>query len=753
MQVRFASRVQAWSCVCLLVWTTGAFAQDDAAPPGPPPGDPLFVKPTTVPENFDAALLMVKLARLDLAKYYLEQTLALEPSDEDMMALRTAHGTGTFLELTRLKELNPPATTLLDRLTAAVQNQISQPGYADGLIAKLGGSARERAEALTELRHMGPYAVPPILKHLDGDLGVGRDTLAVTLTRLGTEAIPPLIGALASPNEEVRAVAADVLGKVGSESNMLWLWYPAFAEGQPAGTRGAARIALARLRYGDGQAVNRLSSDGAVKSMLAAATQHLDGSYQWPQLYEEMTEIPVWTWSVEAGTVVEHPVPRAQASLFLAERLAREATLLAPDSGQPPVVLLTALLMRAVEQNGWKTPLPAGPDSALDLAVRCGPDVCERVLQYALDHKLIGAQLAVLEALALNGSPHLLLAKQGHSAVTDALDAPEARVQFAAATTILRWEPTQPFRNSRRVVEILARALNTEAMASSVVMDPNVSRAQQTASLFTELGFPATLASTGMDGFKLAAEQGNITLAVLHPNVIRWELSQTVANLRADARTANIPVVIYGPKGIRDRYVDFASHYHNVLFLDEGTDAAQLSRTLQPFLVQLSPPTMTPDQRLNQMREASAWLRRIAVRNIANVFDLEPAEPALTNAIFNPDVAEDALITLGAIGRPNVQNELFNVANSTTISSPLRQLAAYQLAFHIQRFGLLLMPKVAETIPGIWQNETDPQVRIALASVIGTLKPTLAAARQEILSQPASPAPVTSGPESAPEIQ
>ncbi|WP_437194099.1 HEAT repeat domain-containing protein [Planctomicrobium sp. SH527] len=741
MRRSLLSRVPMWAAVCAMFLSTQVYAQPEAPESGRPVDDPLVVKPKTIPENFDAALLMVKLVRLDLAKYYLQQTLELSPSDSDLMALRSAHGTGTFLELSRLEELNPPATQLLNLIQDAVKRQVEEPGYAEGLIKKLNGSSRERSEALSELQHLGSYAVPPILKSLVGDSLVGRDTLSVTLTRLGTDAVAPLIGALNSPNQEVRTVALEVLGRVGSESDAVWLWYPAFAEGQNPSVQASARDALARIKYQDVKKVERIALDGAPARLLQIANEHLTGTYVWPSIYEDQAQIPVWNWSEQAGTVVEFRVPREKASLFFAERLAREAASLAPESEQAPVVQLAALLIRAVEANQWNSPLPIGKGEALDLAVRCGPDVCQRVLGYALDQKLSAAAVGSLEALALNGSPSLLERRNGRSAVIEALDSSDQRVQFAAATTIMHWEPTRPFSGSQRVIEILARAINAESRTASVVMDPNTSRAQQTASLFSELGFTASLVSTGREGFQVASERGDIALAVLHPNVIRWELTQTIANLRADSRTADIPVVIYGPRSIRDRFNDFASQFQKVVFIEEGNSSMDLSRELAPFLVNLNPPAFTQEQRKQQMLTAAAWLRRTAVRDVPGVFDLLPAETALVKSIYDPEIGADAIVALGAIGRVSVQNELLNVAVSATTAVENRRLAASQLAFHIQRYGLLLTPMVTKTIPAALNRETDPQVRLALASVIGSLQPSPAAVRKELLTQPASLSP------------
>jgi HEAT repeat protein len=726
----------------MLFAVSSACAQDEVPQQGPPANNPIVVKPTTVAGNFDAALLTLKLARTDLAKYYLEQLLALNPTDEDLLELRKQHGTGTFLELAGVEGLNPPATELLDRLNEVIRRQVSEPGYADKLIRQLSGSAREQSQALRELQHLGPQAVPPILMHLNGDLGTGAEILLTTLTRLGPETVPPLLGALQSPDPTVRATAADVIGRIGSPADILWLWFPAFGPGQPDGVQLAARTAIARLRYGNDAPISRISSDGAPRTLLTAATELLTGRYPWPELFKDLDQIPVWIWSADAGTVIEQPVSRPLAGIYFAEILARQASLLAPSSEQAPVILLAALFMRDREQAEWKTGLPTGPGTVLDAAVACGPETCVRVLQYGLDQKLVAVSLGALEALALNGSPDLLHKGPGRSPVLDALDAPNSRVEFSAATTILHWEPTKSFTGSRRVVEILARAINSEPSAATVVIDPNQSRAGTTAGLFSELGFRPYLARTGQDGFLIAARTGNIELAVLHPNVIRWNLSQTLANLRADARTANLPVVIYGPASIRDEMQRYSAEFQHVVYIDEATSARQVQPSLQRVLAMQSPPTLTAEQRTQQISEAAFWLRRIAIRNLPEVFDLVPAQAALMGATRNPAIAEDALIALGVIGRAEVQRELANLAVSPAIDSKIRQLAATQLAFHIQQFGELLNKMELQAIQAAWQAEADPNLHLALSGVLGTLKPTVTAARKEILALPGSSGPV-----------
>ncbi|WP_437201139.1 hypothetical protein [Planctomicrobium sp. SH664] len=730
-------------CAMLVAASSPALAQTETAVPAKPPAEsPLVIQPTTVDGYFDATLLMVKLARPELARYYLEQLLNQNPAESDLLALRDKYGTGTFVELTGVEALQPLADQLVDKLTQAVRNLGNQPGYVQNILPRLNGSTRERAEALTELRHLGPYAVPAILTELQSDRGVSTDVLVVALTRLGQEIAPTMVGALTSPNDTVRAVAADVLGYVGGENDAIWLWAPAFAEDQSPGVRLAARRSLARLLLRDPAKVAQVSGDGAAAKLLQAALAYLGDRHKWSEVELESPELSTWSWDSAAGTIQEHVVPRRNAATFFAERLARESAQLAPSSEDAAIVLLAALLTREVEESGWDKPIPQGPATAFDLLVRTGPVTTEQLLRLSLAENLIAPALASIEALGQTGSVDLLKRPAGGSPIIEALDFPSTRVQFAAAVTILEWEPVKEFRGSRRVVEILARALNSEGHAVGVIMDPNSHRASQTGGIFGEVGFRPQLAATGQAGFQTVAQRGDVELAVLHPNVIRWELTQTIANLRADARTANIPVVIYGPAAARHDFDRLVNEFQRVAFVDEASDSLGLNRGLKPVLAQLNPPPLTHAQRTERIEEAAFWLRRLAMRNVAGVFDLSIAEEALIGAVNQESVAPHALVALGAIGSPRVQEALLNVVIAPSMKPEIRQDAARQLAFHIARYGLLLREGDVSRLRNVWSLETDAGLRTALASVLGATRPTSAAARKQILAWPASAAPV-----------
>ncbi len=726
---------------CLLLFSNSVplFAQEVAEQPVLE--SPLAVEPTTTDGYIKATLLMVQLARPEMGKKYLAQLLAGNPSDEELLAARETFGTGTFLSLTRVEGLQPEADQLLKLLNGATLHRIKQPGYVEQVIPKLSGNARERAEAFTELSNLGPYAIPAMLKALQNDLRDDQDVLIYNMSRLGPDVVSPMIGALSSPNQKVRSAAAEVIGWNGSVDSTLWLWHPGFSESQPEPVQTVARQALARIIHGETKYASRVDAYGASRKLLTAATDLLAGRYEWPSTYGDAETISLWSWNDALSTVEEHVVSRRAAALHYAERMSREAAELSPANNQAPIVLLTALLARDVENAGWNKPVPRGPGSAFDLAVAAGPESCEEVLRMSLDLDVTSASVAAIQALALNGSENML--RSSESVILTTLDAPSHRLQYAAAITILQWQPEKPFPKAARVIEILTRAINSNRRGDTVIMDPNVLRGSQTSSLFGELGYDSTLTRTGMEGFLLAAKRGDMELVVLHPNVIRWELTQTIANLRADSRTQNLPVVIYGPASIRNQFDRISAEYQQVVFINEAVSATDIIRELGPILANLTPPPLSEEQRTGQIQEAAFWLSRIASSN-ANVFDLTPAEEVLANALTDPNVARDVVIAYGSIGRPAVQERLMQLVTSPAETGELRELAALQLGFHIQKFGPLLSNTNVEVLKTAYNSEADPLVKSALAAVIGSLKPMPQNAREQILSFPASKAPIGS---------
>lgn len=729
-------------CSLSLTSVPGVRAQETGEAPAKI-DSPLAVQPKTPDELFRAALFTLQLDRPDVAKKYLEALMAGNPDDELLLKLRDTHGTAMFMELARSKDLQPVATELLDRIRNIALARISDPQVVDGLIDRLSSeSPREQYAALQELKHLRANAVPHLLRRATAETNaLPVDKTVETLVAVGSSAVSPLVAALLRGPEPVQGIAAEALGHLGGSEAELALWYPAFSSSSSVALQHAARSALARIVTGDPTRTDSVDPFAAGSKLRNRAELYYNRRINLTAGDDGL--VGVWSWSDAQQGLVETRTSADKASLYFAEAFARQAVDLSGEQRAPEVLLLAILLARDVEQAGWDKPAPEGPGTAHDLALSAGPEVTEQVLKLALASRQYSTAIAALRVLEQNGSRRQLNASGSDaSPVLAALDVPEPRVQFAAAETILQWDPETAFPKSRRVVEILARALEGDARPDGVVIDPNNERGTQMGSYLSLLGYDPRVVSTGQEGFLAAAARGDVAVAVIHLNAIRWDLSQTVAQLRADTRTANIPIAIYGPAGLQGKARHLENSYQRVAYVEEANNSFEVSRQLRPLLAQVTPPALNESQRAEVRGAAVNWLRHIAVGQRTKVFDLTLAETALSNAVNDPEIGSSAVVALGGIPSATAQDRLLDTTINETADPGLRTTAARQLGFHIQRFGLLLSNESVDRLKSRIAVETEPATLSALAAVIGSLKPDAKVVRERLLSYPVSEAPL-----------
>ena len=82
-----------------------------------------------------------------------------------------------------------------------------------------------------------------------------------------------------------------------------------------------------------------------------------------------------------------------------------------------------------------------------------------------------------------------------------------------------------------------------------------------------------------------------------------------------------------------------------------------------------------------------------------------------------------AIVALAGIESLTVQKQFLNLIITTQNEAALRTSAANQLAFHIQRHGVMLTEEQILELTTAWKNETDPMIVSAIAKVVGSLHP------------------------------
>lgn len=707
---------------------TSSFAQPGAEE------SPLLRDPDTPDGAYAATLQMVDIGRPRLARRYLDVLFGLMPDDDTLLDLREEHGAESFLKLSAIKDLQPQSIQLLDRVNAAFRRRAQDPDRVDALIEQLRGTPEDRATAVLSLREGGPNVVPRMLQSATRPEFVRQpDGIVLALTKIGSEVVPPLAAATTDGVDDgQRRIAIEALGWAGSRDDLVDLWYPAFAEGQTPGVRQAARTAIGRILRTDRDRLARVSSDGVVDELKRVAVRHFRPDPA------ATGDLPMWTWMPADTRVGTITVPAEIAALYRATKYSRQAVALAPEDAEAQALHLAARTGLALAQNGWVNGLPAGPGTAHDLAITAGPEVASRGLALSLENDNPFGAMAMLTILGRVGRESDLYAEAGADApIVAALDSPDPRVRFAAANTILLIDPRRPFPKAGRVVDVLVRSISDDGGGRVAVVDASVQRGRTMASLFGQLGFAADSARTGRDGFRIATERGDVELVVLQSNVARWGLTQTIANLRADARTKSLPIVVYGDPEFPVRNAEgLKRRYEPIEFVDLSLVREEtLLDQVRPFVEATQSP-LTAEQR-NEMLEAGLfWLAEIARTRRTYVFDIAPAESTLFDLATDDSLAPDAITALAAIPRASSQQRLQELAVLGGNGVTVRRLAAVSLGRHVRERGLLLTEGQVNAVLQAHAAEADPGVASALATIVGSLKPNPRGVSDRILAAP-----------------
>ncbi len=721
----------------LVVITAGSVrmthAQEVAAPAPLPPApqpSPLLTEPTTPEELFSSIMLLVELGRFDLAQKYLEQFEQGDLSDELLLKLRDQHGTGAFVRLSRIPELQPAGKAVMDRVNKVAQGQVDDPAFVEGMINRLQGNPTEREIAVRELRNAGPRAVPQMLRILGmSQISEQREAIGMALIRMGRQVVPALIGALEAPNEAIRTAAIDGLQALEAQEAIPFLWSLAFAEGIPAGTQLQARRAIAVLKTGDAKNTEAVQSLMAVEDLRSRAEALFTRREVLPAENEADKTRTTWRWDLQNDVLVAKTEGIVPASLETAQRMAREALALAPERADLQRLMLSSTLALEVQRNGWDKPLPMTAGSVLQGALTTGLPLLNDTLREALAWGRTDAAWALLTAIKQSPSRELA---RGHSPVLAALNYPDARIQFEAAMTVLRAEPIDAFPGSRRVVEILRRALTDPGQARGIVIDADRERGTIVGGFLNEQGYEGLAVATGKQGFSKAAELAGIDLIVVHINAVDWAVTQTMANLRADARTASIPVILYGPEDARLKMARLVKRSGLTTYVGEAASADDFWSQARPFLASLQAPPLTAEQRREQRIIATYWLATIATSKNARLFDIAGAEDEMLPLIDDETLAPNLIVALGTIPNHRVQSRLAEFALNSRLPLETRTHAIDQLAAHIQRFGLLLSKDEIGLVNAAYEADENPAIQAALAPVIGTFQPNAGLAGQRL---------------------
>jgi HEAT repeat protein len=690
-------------------------------------------EPKTPLESWEVATYLIRIGQPDQAAPYVKKFIDFNPDDATLLQARDAYGTGSFLALSDYPETRPYAKELAGRLARASIRSATDPARMAQAIQGLTKSPEEQTVAVERLREAGPYAVPPWLQAL-GVSGIdpsSRSALSENLGRLDKNAVPALIAALDSSDTSVVGDVARALGRIGDARAVPALTYLAARVNPPSFARGEAI-----------QAVQKLTGQefGSEPKIPVRVLSDLARSYHNHAIRFPTDPVVLWLWNPADKVPAPVQLSVRDAEGFLGLRAAREALEIDPTDVEAKVVQIGLGLDH--DPANWKAS-----------ALASGGEILGKVLRRAVAERRFDLAVVVSPILGELANRNDLLVKDRPNALVDALLSPDRRVQFAAAATLIDIDPRKPFPGSSQVVPVLARFLASRTTSRALVIDGNAERASQVTGFLRNLGLDARTAPTGAEGFTDAAESADIELIVIDPNSINdpWDVTQTLANLGADARTASLPVFLVGPLDLRNRLGSKLESFPNAQFLVTPTETRLLKDQIERGLVAAGARPLSADERSSFAKRAAALLARIA-RSPGSPFEygLPRAEPGLALALNGPIAAAEAAEALGDIPGVDAQRSLADVALDPSKDVKVRVVAARQLARNIRRFTPRLASSQEASLVAELGQEADPTLREALAAVAGALKPVPDASASLLPTYSPAPIPATSEPSPKP---
>jgi hypothetical protein len=734
------------------------------------PGPESFARqPQTPLELWDAADYLIRTGQASRAEPYLKSFLAANPDDATLLEVRDRYGAGSFLRLEDNPATQPYAADIAGRVNAAAVRRARDPGRLDDAIQALNGSPGEQSYGLRRLREAGPYAVPALVSAIQ-KAGANRQPLADALGRLDRTSVPALVTVLDAPDAQLAADAATALARINDPRAVPYLLHPA-GTSQDDPLRRAARDALSHLTGHPEGSPGR----SPAAQLRDEARGYLAGH---SRIEGEPEVVQLWTWQGDAP--VPSNLPKRDAEIALGLKFARQAQDLEPNDPQAKALIVALNLDDAVRRQGidafLTSPLPATADGPVAEALAAGPDVLKDVLVLALQQgrgDLSAATSRLLGQIVDRSEPNDQAVLRSDPPLVQALASPDARTQLTAAHALanmnLRWSVP----GTSQVVPILARALSVGYGAPrAIVVDPAPNRGNAVGASLQGLGYEVLHAPDGRDAFREASDNLNVSVILVEPTTLgrqgTWSGRDLLTNLRADARTANIPVLFYGPLGLDTRGMSYssietqneqvtvgsgASRLHNPLgrwildtpraaFVPTPTNADAFRPILERELKRLGAPLPIPANAAPAYALAAAKaLERIgATPGSPFASALPAAQPALLEATRStPEVTAAAVAALGHLPGADAQRRAAELLLDPSRDATVHSAATSALVDSLQRFGPLVTADQEKSLLAAARDAgTTLERRAELSRAVQALRPSSASAPATASSTPAA---------------
>jgi len=559
----------ALSAAVLIGFASESTALDEPAAQTTIAGD-LFQFPPETPDGIlEAAIITQELNRQDDSRKFLRKLLDRQLGAVELRALRQRVGAGPFLALSGDRKLQPEARELLLAVNAASKPQPLSSTQLQELIQALATPGDAATQAAVALVASGNGSAAALLAaDLNTPAGKVADQLLKTHARDMRQGLMTELS-LANPAGRFRIVQL-LSGTADPNIAPRLLRWQFDQESDAASREGAAK------------AVERLS-----KGSLTAATA-ADASELLTQRGAELLKSAAGRFTlVRESAVIQEQTGHDRRAEFLSDATLCLTDAVALDASNSRAADLLLLAKCAVTDSSLAAPASAAVGQAL-------PDLAA-ALAAALE--IDEAQGGVELLRGMKASNYSEITADSRESVANALktavDSPDPRIRMLACDVAVNVAHTDI--STPAVKRTLSSVREGSLKPEAVVVDSNDRSLRDLDVALEDAGFAVAVSQTGQDGFDAAVRQLNCELILVDAESAGWPLATTLANLRSDVRTRNVPIVVIGPDRFAGRVSRLSEIHPGIWFLAEPVGIETLRPKLDSLL--LPPYLLSPEDR------------------------------------------------------------------------------------------------------------------------------------------------------------
>ncbi|MEX2286979.1 MAG: hypothetical protein WD648_07820 [Planctomycetaceae bacterium] len=360
------------------------------------------------------------------------------------------------------------------------------------------------------------------------------------------------------------------------------------------------------------------------------------------------------------------------------------------------------------------------------------PVLGAKVLEVALENGPPAVVVETIQILERSQNPTLLRDVNGRpSPLVRAMHYPDQRVQFFAANAVLKIGPNEKFPHTVRVVTTLARAIDLETAPLVIIVDGNITRANETGALLNQLGYAYRVVRSGRDAFKGAAESSAIDFIVTEPVIHNTELRQTITELRADARTSGTPIFVFSDSVWVSRPSDQArlssrldrleKRFTGVYAIRRPINVDDWRGAFERSFPARNKAPLTPAEKATYQRLSLEWLLRIAKGEaLPGARQLSPeAVDALQRMLQDLDLGPLAAEVLGHVPSAKNQQALTEILLSASTPGPTRLAACDALAQNVRQGGWAIERDATRELLKLQRTTVDSELHTSLSRLVG----------------------------------